>query len=477
MKGPTIALGVLAVIGLTVGSALQWFSNLRAFDFLRTNFPDAWTYWQPIAALAFLSLGFLTAVAVAVEVWKQRSPKSIGPALAPASATRRTTATTSGQQSPIAARDVIQHIYGQQSAPPQPQLRRREEYCRTVEPYTKVMWITAEDIDGNFTRFRETTRDSPLGLLALVCFIQSNAFLTLDMLYQGNGEAVRARGCVVDQQFGYVNAIPGTTYSVIISVFHDDRHTILDDKRSSSDPGSEALPRDIDGLGDDVKVTINPFLGDDPGPPITLRMGVVNGAFRVLQQPNANAREPENVRYSVQEGHSRNTMIRVRELEFLPKMWLMFNEMHGFANIAVGNSLIRSVAFDRMTDAVAREELTKIGFKSAQVDELLTKPTEDDKNTFYVDVFRWNAHDEAQSKQRELMNYIIENRIFLTSDLDTKMTELCKDIGVALSLYSAGKNANDWSRQHEHMTTIIKAFERLPEISRLMQDRLGTLPR
>jgi hypothetical protein len=88
----------------------------------------------------------------------------------------------------------------------------------------------------------------------------------------------------MDRDFGFVDAVPGKTYQLILVVSHGGKHAALDDKRTPSDKYTDVSIRDLSALGSDVTVTVTPYLEDDPGPPLMIGLSLRKRVM-VTRQP------------------------------------------------------------------------------------------------------------------------------------------------------------------------------------------------
>ena len=154
-------------------------------------------------------------------------------------------------------------------------------YATSVKPHTQQCCIRCEH---EACRFKECARDADGALEAITCYIKSNSRLMADVLYEGAGRSIRTQGCWMDRDFGFVDAVPGKTYQLILVVSHGGKHAALDDKRTPSDKYTDVSIRDLSALGSDVTVTVTPYLEDDPGPPLMIGLSLRKRVM-VTRQP------------------------------------------------------------------------------------------------------------------------------------------------------------------------------------------------
>jgi hypothetical protein len=195
-------------------------------------------------------------------------------------------------------------------------------------------------------------------------------------------------------------------------------------------------------------------------------------ATRLQELQHLHERELESVRYAVQSTFSRITKIHEREFEVLPKIWLMIQDTLGQAAHAVGATIIQLPSFRNMADEDIEDYFQSVGFSESQKKQILRSSDPDERREQCSQVLMYRNMFEAKEKQRLLNNYIIENRVFMTPELDALMSDVSLALATGLGSFEIGKRSHSREIEMEGFHKITNLNGKLPAILKAIQERL-----
>jgi hypothetical protein len=175
------------------------------------------------------------------------------------------------------------------------------------------------------------------------------------------------------------------------------------------------------------------------------RLGLSLEKFKAEQQRELESVKAEQQKEIERLRHlltSRVSKIHEKEFEFLPKAWLMLNDLHGSTALALDMTFKSYPDFRKLPDDQFEEFLTTgpaNRLTQFQKDELRKAP---DRQRYFTDAMAGTYLDDANEKQRVFQNYLIEHRIFMTDDLRDKFGAVQQSLVKALTGYSAGKRSD-----------------------------------
>ncbi len=166
---------------------------------------------------------------------------------------------------------------------------------------------------------------------------------------------------------------------------------------------------------------------------------------------------------------SRISKIHEKEFEVLPASWIKLQDALGRVS-ALTNPWKEFLDINRMNE----EELNGFLKKSRlREDQKNTLRKEDDKAKYYMDAIFWHDLDDTRSAVSEFHNYLLYNKIFLTSDifeLYSKIDDLLYD---AIVEQEVGTEAKDSKMRLKYYRNTKKEIEPIVrEIESLVQERL-----
>jgi hypothetical protein len=172
----------------------------------------------------------------------------------------------------------------------------------------------------------------------------------------------------------------------------------------------------------------------------------------------------------VQWHFSRVSKIHEREFEVLPKSWFLLHEAHGRAANLVG--ILKDIPdFRSMSDSALEEFLGACRLPEHEKQRLVST-TRANRSKCYTDAMSWIELGDAETAQRILNNYLIENRIFMTAEL----AEAFRAVGTDLALVNSGYRSHIQYHLPESFTESADRFATLPpriaKIESMIQDRL-----
>ncbi len=170
---------------------------------------------------------------------------------------------------------------------------------------------------------------------------------------------------------------------------------------------------------------------------------------------------------------NRAAKIHEKEFEVLPIAWLKMQDALG--RISGFVSIIKSWPdLDRMSETAIEEFLGKSKLHEYEKDEL-RKSTK--KLDYYQKTIFWHDLEEVQNAFWEFHNYIIRNKIFLSTDLQAKFAEIDNIMWTAIVEMKVGKGSGS---QIISQDMCINAYKKIRDevnpirdsIEKLVQSRL-----
>lgn len=166
--------------------------------------------------------------------------------------------------------------------------------------------------------------------------------------------------------------------------------------------------------------------------------------------------------------------IHEKEFEILPKAWLMLNDLHGAVMRAVDLTMKYYPGLNSYSEAKLTAFLDGAGPSAMFADYQKRELREaEDKDAYYMDVLQKSYLTQADDKHRIFLNYLIEQRIFLTEELDTKLFDTQKALLSAITSYSVGTRAKNWELVNKGQQDMLDNMDgRVQEVRRAIQKRL-----
>lgn len=180
-------------------------------------------------------------------------------------------------------------------------------------------------------------------------------------------------------------------------------------------------------------------------------------------------KELENVRHAIQSMFSRISKIHEKEFDVLPKAWFMLHEAHGAAANAFGLRPTFLPDLAKLPDDKVEEFLTESGFSQTQKNDVRLAQN---RRRVYREIRSNQQSTLAEEKRRLLNNFIIEQRIFFTADLDTLFTNASGLIFDANDLHCTGKQDGHRPTLREASAKLKELDAMLPAIQKAIQKRL-----
>jgi len=208
---------------------------------------------------------------------------------------------------------------------------------------------------------------------------------------------------------------------------------------------------------------------------IEQRFGIGLERFKAGQQKELEGfkseqqKELERLRHLLS---SRVSKIHEKEFEVLPKAWLILNKLRGAVVVALDLTFKQYPDFRNLPDAQFEEFLT-VGLASRlsdyQKDALRKAPN---RQAYFTDAMAGIYLDDAKEECRLFQNYLIEHRIFMTSELRKKFGAVNEVISTALSTYETGTGANNGELAHSAWKQVPLLQSMVDEVEQAIQERL-----
>ena len=191
-------------------------------------------------------------------------------------------------------------------------------------------------------------------------------------------------------------------------------------------------------------------------------------AERLEKLKHEQSKEIEGMRQKVQSTFSRISKIHDKEFEVLPKAWFLLHDAHGRpAHLML--ALKQYPDFDQLPELTFEAFLKESRLTDIQKNELRAAS---DRLKYYSEAIFWIELNDAHSAQVKLNNYIIENRIFMTPELQDGFS------AVSFTLAEALIEHRQWKERlgHEFLTSSVTKVnglkERISEVEKAVQARL-----
>lgn len=194
-------------------------------------------------------------------------------------------------------------------------------------------------------------------------------------------------------------------------------------------------------------------------------------ASQLEELKHEHQKELENVKHTIQSTFSRVVKVHEREYEVLPKAWFMLHVAYGSAQTAVARLKTRP-DFWNMSDGDVEELLKRSKLLPHQQDVVRTYSPAD-RQVYFSERMSELELQEAVDKRKEFNNYLIEHRIFMTKELADLLDVLSESIVHGLDDYAIGTKHGDHKLISDGIEKITSSEKRLPEVQKLIQERLG----
>lgn len=179
--------------------------------------------------------------------------------------------------------------------------------------------------------------------------------------------------------------------------------------------------------------------------------------------------ELEHFKQEVNALFRRITKIHDKEFEVLPIAWQKL--MDAFGNVSAIVSIYQEYPdLNRMSAPHFQEFLEGSKLSQSHREEILEAR---DKNTVYQRIIYWYRFNDANKFVAEFHNYLLYNKIFLSSDLFLKFSEIDRLLSSALLDSRLATESEDSKMQSKAYKDIKEQAEPIMmEIERLVQERL-----
>jgi hypothetical protein len=164
---------------------------------------------------------------------------------------------------------------------------------------------------------------------------------------------------------------------------------------------------------------------------------------------------------------SRVSKIHEKEFEVLPRAWLLLQDAHGATFRSVCG--MREIPNFNMPGPQLEEFLESTRLTPYQKDQLRTASN---KRTIYNQAMDCIEFDDAASRQRELKNYLIENQIFMTPELQKQFNEVWNDLNFGLNMSASTRDGGDHVSKRQSIERVTQTGDKLPELEKSIQAQL-----
>src|SRR6266849_6971153 len=134
------------------------------------------------------------------------------------------------------------------------------------------------------------------------------------------------------------------------------------------------------------------------------------------------AKELEHLRHTITSLFSRISKIHEKEFEVLPTAWHKLHQAYGRVS-HVCSALKQTPDLDQMNTKLFEAFVADYKLHEARKKDLLQLQASN-RNQYYGRLTFWSDLDEAKSAQRDLNNYLVQNRIFMTESLCQPFNEI-----------------------------------------------------
>jgi hypothetical protein len=180
-------------------------------------------------------------------------------------------------------------------------------------------------------------------------------------------------------------------------------------------------------------------------------------------------KELENVRHAIQSMFSRISKIHEKEFDVLPTAWFMLHDAHGTTANALDLRMTYPPDLKGFSDDKLEAFLAESGLHETLQDDIRAAT---DRDKRYSEILVRKNYADAKEKHRLLNNYIIQNRIFLTKNLDVLFTDASKVLIEAVEFHRIGARSQQWKMQEDAFEKFKQLDQMLPTIQRAIQERL-----
>lgn len=184
---------------------------------------------------------------------------------------------------------------------------------------------------------------------------------------------------------------------------------------------------------------------------------------------NKFAKNLEDHKAKINSLFSRISKIHEKEFEVLPEAWRKLQEAMGHVS-SIAEPLKQYPDLNRMTDEQLAGFLKKSRLREDQKNDL---HKEIDKTKYYREAIFWHELDDASKAVSDLHNYLLFNKIFLSTDLYNLFKKVDEPIYGALVEQQVGKEAEDFKKRMNYYKNTRKEIEPIiREIELFVQTRL-----
>lgn len=192
-------------------------------------------------------------------------------------------------------------------------------------------------------------------------------------------------------------------------------------------------------------------------------------ATRLEEYKAAQNKELEDFKFKVNTLFNRAVNIHEKEYDVLPTAWAQLQDALGLISSLV-SPLQTYPDFSRLRDIEIRAILKDYKWQDYQIDDMLAAY---DKNVFFQAKIFWQRLGEAKSKFSKFHNYIVKNRIFLSTELKEQFNKADDLLWDALTTREVGEEAKDYKMIRESYKKLKENIENvLTAIESLIQERL-----
>jgi hypothetical protein len=180
-------------------------------------------------------------------------------------------------------------------------------------------------------------------------------------------------------------------------------------------------------------------------------------------------KELEQYKQKVNALFRRITKIHEKEFEVLPIAWQKLMDAYG--NVSAIVSVYQEYPnLNVMGESRLKEFLGTSKFSQSHMDEIIEAR---DKNVAYQNIVFWYILNDALANLNDFHNYLLYNKIFLSSDLFLKFREIDNLLSAALLDIRAAKESPELKlRQKAYRDIKDKSESIIVEIENLVQKRL-----
>ena len=181
-------------------------------------------------------------------------------------------------------------------------------------------------------------------------------------------------------------------------------------------------------------------------------------------------RSLKDYEYQINRLLSRVSKIHEKEFEILPELWQLMHEALGHAN-ALTVPYQEYPDLNRMSELQLTEFLETTTFSQSDKQDITSTQ---DKNSLYQERIYWYRLRDAKNRVGDFHNFLIQNSIFLSTDIKEKFQEIDKILSESLTIHehSIRYNQHSVERQDKAFTKVIDARAITKEIEELVQKRL-----